>query len=167
MKRVEFHPGWEVDRTGKIFKDGKRFKNIGIFGNGYPMFSIPGVKKPFYVHRLVAQAFIPNPNNYPHVLHIKRDLTNVHVSNLKWGTQKENMQDRFRDGTHLRRNFSIDELNEIYMLLETKMTQHEIAKRFNTMQSTISHLKTGHTHASARFQYRFKKAIVNQIKKNT
>jgi hypothetical protein len=51
-----------------------------------------------YIHRLVAENFIPNPNNYPKVLHIDNDPTNNHVSNLMWGTQKDNMQQMSKEG---------------------------------------------------------------------
>ena len=44
------------------------------------------------IHRLVAENYIPNPNNYPCVLHIDNDPTNNHVSNLMWGTKKMNTQ---------------------------------------------------------------------------
>lgn len=41
-----------------------------------------------FVHRLVATAFIPNPNNYPIVHHIDENRSNNIVTNLKWCTQK-------------------------------------------------------------------------------
>ena len=44
------------------------------------------------VHRLIALAFIPNPENKPLVLHINDDATNYLIENLKWGTQRENMR---------------------------------------------------------------------------
>lgn len=46
----------------------------------------------FYIHRLVAMVYIPNPNNLPIVMHLDNNIYNNHVSNLKWGTQKEDLE---------------------------------------------------------------------------
>lgn len=49
------------------------------------------------VHRLVAEAFIPNPNNLPIVIHIDNNKKNNCVDNLKWGTISENTQQAIND----------------------------------------------------------------------
>ena len=49
-----------------------------------------GKKKAMSVHRLVAKAYIYNPENKPEVDHIDRDRVNNHVSNLRWVTRSEN-----------------------------------------------------------------------------
>lgn len=52
------------------------------------------------IHRLVAQAFIPNPDNKPEVNHHDNDKTNNHDWNLEWVTRAENIQYAVKTGTH-------------------------------------------------------------------
>lgn len=49
-----------------------------------------GVKKTCIVHRIIAKAFIPNPNNYPQINHIDGHPDNNNVDNLEWCTAKQN-----------------------------------------------------------------------------
>lgn len=62
--------------------------------NGYYRVRVAGVMRA--VHRLVAEAFIENPNNYPEVDHINRKKTDNSVSNLRWATHEMNMQNTER-----------------------------------------------------------------------
>lgn len=49
-------------------------------------------KRSMSLHRLVAEAFLPNPNGYKEIDHIDRDKTNNHIDNLRWCTRGENLE---------------------------------------------------------------------------
>lgn len=58
-----------------------------------------GRKERFLVHRLVAQEFIENPFSLPQVNHKNGNSSDNRVENLYWGTQLDNMRDRYKHGT--------------------------------------------------------------------
>jgi len=62
-----------------------------------------GKRKYFFVHRLVAQSFIANPENKPEINHIDGNKANNHASNLEWVTSSENQKHAFREGLQKRR----------------------------------------------------------------
>ena len=72
-------------RIGKILKPGKNKKTGYLYVN----LCKNNKRKNFYIHRLVAQAFIPNPDNKPTVNHINEDKTDNSVENLEWATMSE------------------------------------------------------------------------------
>lgn len=61
-----------------------RYISIGLWKNNKSTYK--------YLHRLVAEAFIPNPENKPQVNHIDGNTLNNNVNNLQWVTQEENMR---------------------------------------------------------------------------
>lgn len=104
---------YEVSNTGKV----KSLEKRARFGRGYRTFperelklsedkdgyykvnlSKQGKKKRFFVHRLVATAFIGNPEELPVVNHKDGNKKNNFVSNLEWTTRSENDLHAFRTG---------------------------------------------------------------------
>lgn len=62
--------------------------------NGYKVYTLSknNIKQDFFAHRLVAEYFIPNPNNLPVVNHKDGDKLNNDVSNLEWATYSQNIE---------------------------------------------------------------------------
>ena len=94
-----------ITPTGNVYKDygNDLFYHKSVFpnkNNGYMYCGItyPEGQRQRRVHILVAEAYIPNPNNYPVVMHLDNDKTNLNVNNLRWGTVAENTQAAFDDG---------------------------------------------------------------------
>ena len=73
--------------TNKMLKG-----SIGEHGYKYYRLSKNNKKKMFYAHRLVAEAFIENPNNLPIVNHKDGNKLNNNIDNLEWVSQTDNMK---------------------------------------------------------------------------
>lgn len=78
------HQKADVYRNGRIMKPQKRGEYLGI------KFSKDGVRKMYLIHRLIAEVFIPNPDNLKEVNHLDGNKFNNAVSNLEWSTHKNN-----------------------------------------------------------------------------
>ncbi len=109
--------GWEgryqISTEGRVksIRGGKvRPQTVKILKPGYDMYGYHhvnlGPKQKARLHRLVAEAFIPNPEGYPAVCH-KNDVPDDNrVENLYWGTFKHNAQDREGRGRSKRINLT-------------------------------------------------------------
>ncbi len=71
----------------------------------------PYANKEGRLHQLVANAFIPNPDNLPSIDHIDRDKTNNNVSNLRWISHGNNNRNRFRSDSNSYPGVSRDSRN--------------------------------------------------------
>ena len=93
-RRVSLNPKYEVNETGEVRHiDRKQILKQQINRYGYPtvVLSISHGKRQYpSVHRLVAEAFIPNPDNLPCINHKDEDKTNNSVPNLEWCTVQYN-----------------------------------------------------------------------------
>ena len=139
---------YEITRDGKVInihtgKEVKPQKN----GTGYYRVAIG--KKLMFVHRLVAQKYIPNPENKPFVNHIDGNRTNNNVSNLEWVTEKENAQHAVRTGLQpIEENSKVAKLTReqvAFIKSHPEMERNKLAEMFNISAHTISDIRTGRT----------------------
>lgn len=101
-------PGYIVTRDGRVFSVGHNWRGYGERemrltpnADGYPSvrLTIGGKRTRLAVHRLVAREYLPpRPSPAHEVRHLDGDRTNNRVTNLAWGTRKENAADRERHG---------------------------------------------------------------------
>ena len=106
--------GYYVCEDGKVYRDPTRKHENGLIevgthlrggsekvdnGRCYPSINISlrdengefTKQIRYYVHRLIAETLIPNPQGLPEIDHINQNKTDNHVENLRWVTREENM----------------------------------------------------------------------------
>jgi hypothetical protein len=106
-KDIDGYDGdYQVSTFGRVksFKFDKvngKILNLGMFKAGYYYVTLYKIKqsKKYTIHRLVALAFIPNPDNLLEVDHIDKNKLNNHVLNLRWVSRSIQMRNRKPTGT--------------------------------------------------------------------
>jgi hypothetical protein len=106
-------------------------------------------RKRLLVHRLVAEAFIPNPNNLKEVNHINGNKQDNKVDNLEWNSKSQNHKHAFKLGLrnnkgtfHPCNRLTIEECEKIKCLVEDgNFRQKDIVKLFNISLDTLYKIK--------------------------
>lgn len=96
------------------------------------------------IHRLVALAFIPNPENKSHVNHIDANKINNSVENLEWVSPEENSR-HANINELFKTKLTQNDVIEIKKLLLDNVSQYKIAKQFNVSRTAIANIHTGKT----------------------
>lgn len=158
-RTVKEYERYEVNKKGEIrHKKRKRIltprKNSG--GYLYVNFNIKGERKNFAVHRIVANAFIPNPNGYLEVNHKDYDRTNNNVDNLEWVSSSQNkfhalLKEENRDA----KGKSVNQYSKDGTFIKTHKTVSKAAKEVGCTVGAISNCCLGRSKTSMGFQWSF------------
>lgn len=147
-------------RILKMTKDHKGYNRLTMRVNGKP--------KTIKAHRLVAQAFIPNPENKPQVNHMDGNKTNNLVQNLEWVTNYENAQHALKTGLYIPTNSGkkyeeVSQARAIIMIdLEGNFIKEygcikRAADENNIWQSNICRCLTGKRKTSGGYKWEYVK----------
>ncbi len=163
-KSIEGYEQYTLNSKGQIFSSfGKgRVLRSSKCGAGYLKVALgagPGNTK--MVHRLIAEALIPNPENKPWVNHKNGIKTDNSLENLEWSTISENHQHACdtglrktgklhhwsrkvkRGAEHPSSKLTEEQILTIFQYLRQGLTQKSIAQIFGVTNSMISSIKTG------------------------
>lgn len=131
----KYNPKW-------VYQD--RILHPSNNGNGYLIIGLKknNIRKNYYIHRLVAEHFIDNPNNYKEVNHLDYNKENNKADNLEWCTRKENIEYSI-ENMKGRKSITHSNTNEKYITYRKRKNKYRVVidrkeKQFNTLEEAIN-----------------------------
>lgn len=148
-KDLEGYEGiYSMDKDGNIFSPkGKRKPILHETGYYVITLSIRGKSKTYRYHRLVAETWIPNPENKPFVNHKDGNKLNFHPENLEWTTEKENSEHAVLTGLFNVKGvnnpacrFTESDVSDWYFLITQGVMIKDIAKSYGCGRNAVKRL---------------------------
>lgn len=150
-KQVAGFPAYEINTLGQVWSWHrlKYLKTATVYGYHYVTLCIGGKKCTKRIHVLVLENFRGKKPNGCEARHLDGNKDNNKLSNLKWGTKKENGQDKIKHGTskinkgvkHGRHKLDEDDIRMIDLLYSSGLhTQQYLGAVFKVGQSVISRI---------------------------
>ncbi len=157
MKPIIGYEGYFACPTGRIWATakrrwGERYLKTWLIGHGYEMVMLYKDTSPtkFLVHRLIAQAFISNPDNLREVNHKDGNKLNNRPENLEWVSSKDNKKHAWNNGSythrgsnHWKTNLTEEKVRQIRKLREEGLSYSQIGKKIGCSPSNAGFVIKG------------------------
>ena len=162
MYEIKDYKGYFISKCGLIYSEAKNngMNRNGMFlkvydKDGYKRVALTKDKKTkhFYLHRLLMETFVDNPNGYPIINHKNGNPSDNNLENLEWCTQQHNVIHAFETGlakglygennpaAKLNTN-DVENIKKEYLKVKSS---RKIAKKYNVCKSTILRIINGQT----------------------
>lgn len=156
-KKIKENVEYLISKDGRVYSLKKKsLKTIDAQPNHYSRVQIPTTENPnkkFYVHRLVAEAYIPNPNNYDQVNHIDLNKHNNNVNNLEWCSQSMNIKHNVKNNARLSRKVEQYDING--NLLKSFVSVKEASDYSKLDNTSIIHCCAGRRKTGGGFVWKY------------
>lgn len=169
-REVKEYSNYEVNQLGEI-RHKKRQKILKPRSNNggyqYVNFKINGKNTNFAVHRIVANAFIPNPNGYTEVNHKDYNKKNNCVDNLEWVSSSQNKQHSYlKQENKKSRGKAVNQYTKEGIFLKTFDSVSDAAKELGCCVAAISNCCLGRTKTSQGFRWSFVESSTTKYERN-
>jgi hypothetical protein len=172
-KVIEDFPKYEIDDAGNVFNkksnkqikeklNNKHYSIVNLWIDGYHA-------KQRLVHRLVAKAFIPNPDNKSEVNHIDGNKQNNSVNNLEWVTRKENVYHSIKHGLapqcsigYEKRGYKVSQFTLDGTFVKTWRSLREIESVLGYAHGNISNCCNGKYKQAYGYHWKYKGVEANR-----
>lgn len=170
---IKDFPDYYINTQGQVMRDGNILKPHVYNKYGHAQVRLYKDRKqhPLEIHRLLAETFIPNPNDYPIVRHLDDNASNNSLDNLAWGTYKDNTKDSIRNGSFQFHYHTFTE-DELSRSIETNRTpvrakhmdtgeerlfasQKEAARCLKVSQGNIGMVLSGRRNHTGRYRFEY------------
>lgn len=140
-------------RTGKLIELCQWVDNVGYYQCS---FRTNGKKHYVRVHRLIAKAYIPNPNNYPMINHIDGNKLNNAVSNLEWCSNSYNTKQAYDSGVYVsKKECPIEATHKITNEVFGFKSIRECAKQLCINRKTLTSILKGVKQNNYDYNFRY------------
>ena len=161
MKDIKGYEGiYAITSCGKVWSyRSNRFLTIQDNGRGYKKIGLykDGKAKNHYIHRLVGQAYIPNPDNLPEINHKDEDKSHNWVGNLEWcdfdynqhyGTRNKRIQDT-------KKKYSVAQYTLDEDLVATYISMAEAERQTGISRGSIRYCCMGERKTAGGYHWRY------------